>query len=82
MSSTTGKTVRCAPLVADGSERSIPRLSPNASAGKRWRFRRNVVILVAHRNGVSRRLLADVFVLREKRISAIIKEFSNCAKNY
>ena len=82
MSSTTGKTIPLRPLVTDGSERSIPRLSPNASAGKRWRFRRNVVICVAHRNGVSRRLLADVFVLREKRISAIIREVLNYEKSH
>jgi predicted XRE-type DNA-binding protein len=55
--------------------RSTPPLSPNASIGKRWRFRRNLVIYVAHRNGLSQRFLADVFDLPRSRISAIIREF-------
>jgi len=48
-----------------------------ASAGKRWRFHRNVVIFVAALNGVSRSILADVFDLPKSRISAIIREFSD-----
>jgi hypothetical protein len=51
-----------------------PPLPPNASAGKRWRFRRNLVIYVAHRHGLSQRLLADVFDLPRSRIAAIIQE--------
>lgn len=48
-----------------------------ASVGKRWRFRRNVVIFVASLNGVSRQVLADVFDLPKSRISAIVREFTN-----
>jgi hypothetical protein len=51
-------------------------LPPNASAVKRWKFRRNLVIAIAHRQGVSQRLLADVFDLPRSRIAAILKEFS------
>lgn len=54
---------------------SAPPLPANASVGKRWRFRRNMVIYVAHRNGLSQRLLADVFDLPRSRIAAIIREF-------
>jgi len=52
-----------------------PPLPPNASVGKRWRFRRNVVIYVAHRGGLSQRHLADVFDLPRSRIAEIIREF-------
>ncbi len=52
-----------------------PPLSPNASPGKRWRFRRNLVIFVAHRQGLSQRLLAEVFDLPRSRIAEIIAEF-------
>lgn len=54
---------------------SPPPLPPDASVGKQWRFRRNLVIYVAYRNGLSQRLLADVFDLPRSRISEIIKEF-------
>lgn len=54
---------------------AAPPLPANASVGKRWRFRRNVVIYVAHRNGLSQRLLADVFDLPRSRIAAIIQEY-------
>ena len=60
---------------ADDRPGPAPMLPPNASAGKRWRFRRNAVIYVAHRNGLSQRLLADVFDLPRSRIAAIVKEF-------
>jgi hypothetical protein len=53
----------------------LPVLPPNASVGKRWKFRRNAVIYVAHRNGFSQRFLADVFDLPKSRIASIIKEF-------
>ena len=56
---------------------SIPPLPPNASVGKRWKFRRNLVIFVANRSGFSQRLLADVFDLPRSRIASIIKEFSD-----
>ena len=52
-----------------------PTLPENASVGRRWKFRRNLVIFIASRNGVSQRLLADVFDLPHSRIAAIIKEF-------
>ncbi len=53
----------------------IPALPENVSVGRRWKFRRNLVIFVASQNGVSQRLLADVFDLPHSRIAAIIKEF-------
>ena len=43
--------------------------------GQRWKFRRNLVIVIAHQNGVSQRLLADVFDLPHGRIAAIVREF-------
>lgn len=59
-----------------------PALSPPAirpltnTPGRRWRFRRNLVIYLAHRrNGLSQRLLADVFDLTRSRIAGIIAEF-------
>ena len=52
-----------------------PPLPPDASAGKRWRFRRNLVIYVAYRNGLSQRFLADVFDLPRSRIAEIVREF-------
>jgi hypothetical protein len=53
----------------------VPSPPARASVGKRWRFRRNLVIYVAHRQGLSQRLLADVFDLPRSRIGAIIQEF-------
>ncbi len=53
-----------------------PPLPADASAGKRWRFRRDLVIYVASRNGLSQRHLADVFDLPRSRIAAIIKDFA------
>lgn len=53
---------------------ATPPLPPNASVSKRWKFRRNLVIYVAHRQGVSQRLLADVFDLPRSRIAEIIKD--------
>ncbi len=55
---------------------SLAPLPPNASAGRRWRFRRDLVIYLAHRrNGLSQRFLADVFDLPRSRIAAIIRSF-------
>ena len=54
---------------------SLPTLAENATVGRRWKFRRNLVIFIASQNGVSQRLLADVFDLPHSRIAAIIKEF-------
>jgi hypothetical protein len=62
----------------DGADAaSFPPLPPNASVGKRWKFRRNVVIYVAHRQGISQRVLADVFDLPRSRIASIVKQFSD-----
>jgi hypothetical protein len=66
------------PRVADGfaSLPDAPPLVPSASPGKRWRFRRDLVIYLAHRrNGLSQRFLADVFDLPRSRIGAIVREF-------
>ncbi len=46
------------------------------TVGKRWRFRRNLVIYVAFKNGFSQRVLSDVFDLPRSRIGSIIKEVS------
>jgi hypothetical protein len=54
-------------------------LSPNASPGKRWKFRRNAVIYLAYRGGFSQRVLADVFDLPRSRIATIVKEFQALA---
>lgn len=68
-----------------GSSESLaaPRwLAPpeGCSSGKRWRFRRDLVIYLAHRrNGLSQRLLADVFDLPRSRIGTIIHEFDKFA---
>jgi hypothetical protein len=47
-----------------------------SSVGKRWKFRRDVVIYVAHRGGVSQRVLADVFDLPRSSVSKIISKFN------
>jgi hypothetical protein len=44
--------------------------------GKRWRFRRNAVIYLAHREGVSQRVLSDVFDMARSRIQAIVAEMA------
>ena len=53
-----------------------PPLPPNASAGRRWRFRRDMAIYALSRSGFSQRYLGDVFDLPHSRIAAIIKDFS------
>ncbi len=53
-----------------------PPLPPNASAGKKWRFRRDLTIYVASRAGLSQRHLADVFLLPRSRIAEILKDFA------
>lgn len=60
----------------DAESIRLPVLAPNASVGKRWKFRRNVVIFVAYRNGISQRVLAEVFDLPRSRVSVIVKSFS------
>ena len=61
-------------IAVTASEAALSRLRPPPNAGtvRRWRFRRDMVIFVAHVNGVSQRELADVFDLRQSRVSAII----------
>jgi hypothetical protein len=59
---------------ADLAPPAPPPLPPDASAGRRRRFRRNLVIYVAHRSGFSQRALADVFGLPRSRIAEIIGE--------
>lgn len=54
---------------------AAPPLSPGSTPGRRWRFRRNLVIYVAHRQGLSQRLLAEVFDLPRSRIAEILAEF-------
>lgn len=63
-----------------GTGGALPKVAPlpvGASAGRRWRFRRDLVIYLAHRrNGLSQRFLADVFDLPRSRIAAIVQKFS------
>ncbi len=59
----------------ESAPRPTATLPENASVGRRWRLRRNLVIYIASQNGASQRLLGDVFDLPHSRISAIIKEF-------
>ena len=54
---------------------AAPPLPPDASAGKRWRWKRDLTIFVCHRAGLSQRHLADVFDLPRSRIHAILKAF-------
>jgi hypothetical protein len=57
-----------------------PPLPPRfGSAGKRWRFRRDTVIYLAHRAGISQRVLADVFDLTRSRVSRIVQTFHRLA---
>lgn len=66
--------------MADGEASGLaskPPLPPDASVGRKWRFRRNAVIFVAHRSGISQRVLADVFDLPRSRIASIIKDFAH-----
>jgi len=48
-------------------------------AGMRRRFRRNLVIYIAHNQGVSARLLADVFDLKVEQVEVIVARWR---KNY
>lgn len=52
-----------------------PLIPPNVSAGKRRRLRRNLVICLAYRQGLSQRFLAEAFDLPRSRIAEIIREF-------
>ncbi len=59
----------------DASAPAVPSVPPQASAGQRWRWRRNLVIYLAYRQGLSQRFLADVFDLPRSRISEIVRDF-------
>ena len=59
----------------ESAPRLLPTLPANASVGRRWKLRRNLVIYIASQHGASQRMLADVFDLPHSRIAAIIKEF-------
>lgn len=64
--------------VGGGGGRTLLRALPrDVSVGKVWRFRRNIVIFVAYREGIPQRVLADVFDLPRSRIATIIKEIKN-----
>lgn len=52
----------------------VPPVPPNATVGQRWRFRRNLIIYVANRSGVSQRMLAEVFDLPRSRIGEIVQD--------
>jgi hypothetical protein len=63
------------PLLDDEPTLPSPSSPPaNFTPGQRWRFRRNLVIYVAHRQGFSQVVLADVFDLPRSRIAEIIKQ--------
>jgi hypothetical protein len=55
----------------------VPPIPENSSPGRRWRFRRDMVIYHAHSGGFSQRVLADVFDLPRSRIGAIIAAVGN-----
>jgi len=55
---------------------SADRLPRGFTPGQRWRFRRNLLIHVAHRQGLSQRFIADVFDLPRSRVAEILKEFA------
>ena len=50
-------------------------LPPNPTPGQRWRFQRNLVISLAHQQGISQRFLSEVFNLPRSHIATIVKEF-------
>jgi hypothetical protein len=41
---------------------------------ERWRFRRNVIMRLAHRIGLSRELIGDLFDLHRSAVNAILKQ--------
>jgi hypothetical protein len=50
-----------------------PRLPPSFSASKRRRWRRDLLIRMAWRDGYSQRMLAEVFELPRSRIGEIVR---------
>jgi hypothetical protein len=69
------RNTRIPAISEQGEPLRAPPLPPDATPLKRWRFRRNLVIYLAHRHGLSQRLLADVFDLPRSRVWAIVQEF-------
>lgn len=74
----------CLCYSAENGEAIIPPAQPELpgdpepsggalTMGKQWRRRRDLVIFVACRNGLSERLLADVFDLPRSRVAEIVK---------
>lgn len=52
----------------------VPIVEPERmTAGQRWRLRRDLVIYIANQQGVSQRMLADVFDLPHSRVATIIQ---------
>lgn len=60
----------------DGHAAELARLAPgpDATVGQRWRFRRNLVLYIASQQGVSQRMLADVFDLPRSSVYDILRE--------
>lgn len=61
----------------DGAQRrhfGLAVASTCRTPGQRRRLKRNVVIAAAHRQGVSMRVLADVFQVARSRVAEIIEE--------
>lgn len=55
----------------------VPLYPPRKmTPGQRWKWRRNMVIAAASRQGFSQRLLADVFDLPRSRVGEIIAEMA------
>lgn len=60
--------------------KNIPPVGPirkpdYATVGRRWKARRDLVIYVANRAGISQRILADVFDLERSSIQSILRKF-------
>jgi DNA-binding transcriptional regulator LsrR (DeoR family) len=70
------KPVRSILQRADVESVTRTKLPPNASVSKRWKFRRNAVIVIAYLNGISQRTLAEVFDLPRSTVASIIEEIS------
>jgi hypothetical protein len=68
------------PDTSSSPARPRPKLvvpGPRATTKQRWRFRRDLVIYVAARQGLSQRFLADVFDLPRSRIGSIVQAFAD-----
>jgi hypothetical protein len=69
------KIIRHLGILEERSLATIPSLPSNASVGRRWRFRRNLVIYVAAGAGVSYQHLSQVFDIPRSRVSSILEDF-------